>query len=256
MTERYAFRYTEYLGQKRHENCVFDAKTDADPLKADILSRFWGKELTAGFSPLAPLGILVQSPMTKAFQELIDDASDYGADALRVAYLENKMPLSHNQKAAAWRLVDKVWQMMKDSDLPDVYSWNNPVFYPVLSALQKQDVKGAWLNLKTILHNDALPAGIAYGLYPFMPFLVQSIFADIHSKMPLFWDFVLRQKLPPCYFVEVNGAFVLDFYPKNAQDFEQIQKEALSFAPVQNKIKNRMIKRVVNITGKGLNFVV
>ena len=255
MTERYAFRYTEFLIGQTEENKLFATGENDNPLIADIDARFKGMIFVEGQSPLSSFGIRV-SKDDKIMQSLSNDVADYGADALRVALLENKMPLSHNQKAAAWRLVDKLWHILKQVDLGGPTDWDKSDFYPVINSLQAGDYRRAWIDLKTILSMDKVPAGVAFDVYPFMPHLVQSLHTDIHSKMPDFWHFIQSKKLPSCYFIEINGRRVCDFYPKNETDFEKIQKEALSFPAVQNKIENRAIQKVINISGKGLNFVV
>ena len=255
MTERYAFRYTEFLIGQREKNKIFaDLKGD-NPLTADICARFKGLPFAEGDAPLAQFGIRVLQD-DKSLQGLSDDVADYGVDALRTVLLENKIPLSHNQKAAGWRLADKVWHILKQTDLGNPTDWNIPNFYPVINALQNQNWKEAWLCLKTVLNTDKVPAGVAFGIYPFMPHLVQNLYPDIHLKMHDFFDFIQHKKLPPCYFVEINGKRICDFYPSDKEDFEKIQKEALSFPLVQNKIKDKEIQKIINISGKGINFVV
>lgn len=255
MTERYAFRYTEFLiGQAQKDKVFADAIGD-NPLIADIDARLRGLSFAKGQAPLIAFGIQVLTD-DEILQKIKVDTTDYGADALRVALLENKKPLSHNQKAAAWRLVDKLWHLLKQADLGDVGAWDATDFYPVIEALQSKDYKNAWIHLKTILNADIVPAGVAFGIYPFMPHLVQSLYPNIHSKMKDFFIFIKSKKLPPRYFIEFNGKRLGDFYPTNSSDFEKIKKEALSFPFVQNKIKGKEIKKVINISGKGLNFVV
>ena len=255
MTERYAFRYTEFLIGQTEKNKVFVTDENDNPLIGDIKSRFKGLPFVDGLAPLSFFGVRVLKD-DKNIQSLSDDVADYGADALRVALLENKKPLSHNQKAAAWRLVDKLWHILKRVDFGNPDDWDKSDFYPVISSLQAGDYKRAWIDLKTILSMEKVPAGVAFGVYPFMPHLIQSLYPDIHSKMPDFWNFIQSKKLPPCYFIEVNGRRVCDFYPSDGANLEKIQKEALSFSVVQNKTKGKAIQKVINISGKGLNFVV
>ena len=255
MTERYAFRYTEFLIEQTEQDKIFACATGDNPLLADIEARLKGIAFGKGQAPLAAFGIRVQLD-DENLQKIKADTADYGADALRVALLENKMPLSHNQKAAAWRLVGKLWHILKQADLGDVKKWDTTDFYPVIESFQSEDYKSAWIHLKTILNADNVPTGVAFGVYPFMPHLVQSLYPSIHSKMGNFFAFIKSKKLPPRYFVEINGRRVGDFYPINSTDFEKIKKEALSFPFVQNKISGKEIKKVINISGKGLNFVV
>ena len=255
MTERYAFRYTEFLIGQKEENKIFADAEKENPLTADIFARFKGNLFIDGKSPLALFGIRVPTD-DKNMQELIPDVADYGADALRVVLLENKLPLTHPQKTAGWRLADKLWLAFKQMPLGDLQEWDNQIFYPVIEALQQKDFKRAWVDLKTILNMDNVPPAIVFGLYPFMPHLVQSLYPEIHSKMPKFWSFIQSKKLPPRYFVEINGRRVCDFYPTDISNFEKIKKESLSFTAIQNKIKGRKIQKVINISGKGINFVV
>ena len=255
MTERYAFRYMEFLIGQTEKGKIFADCADKNPLIADIDARFKGVPFSDGQSPLADFGICVSSD-DENLQKLRPDVMDYGADALRVALLENKMPLSHNQKAAGWRLVDKLWHILKQTDLGCPSNWNELDFYPIIEALQTGDYKNAWIHLKTILNSDKIPAGVAFGVYPFMPHLVQSLYPNIHSKMNDFWTFIQSKKLPSRYFVEVNGRRICDFYPSDEKDLKKIEKEALSFPAIQNKIKGKKIQKIVNVSGKGLNFVV
>ena len=255
MTERYAFRYTEFLIGQKEENKIFADAEKENPLTADIFARFKGNLFVDGKSPLALFGIRVTTD-DKSLQELMLDVADYGADASRVVLLENKLPLTHPQKTAGWRLADKLWHLLEQTSLGEPQDWDNQLFYPVIEALQQSDFKRAWVDLKTILNMDNVPTGVAFGLYPFMPHLVQSLYPDIHSKMPKFWSFVQSKKLPPRYFVEINGRRIYDFYPTDTGDFEKIKKESLSFPAIQNKIKGRKIQKVINIFGKGINFVV
>ena len=112
MTERYAFRYTEYLIGQKEESKIFADVSDENPLLADIGARFRGMPFDEGKAPLALFGIRV--PLSDdGLQKLSADVADYGADALRVAILENKLPLTHQQKAAGWRLVGNLWHILK-----------------------------------------------------------------------------------------------------------------------------------------------
>ena len=255
MTERYAFRYTEFLIGQKETDKVFADTSSENPLIADICARFKGAHFVNGKASLSALGIRIQKN-DKSLQKVAEDVADYGADALRVATLENKLPLSHNQKAAGWRLADKLWLLLKEKDLSAPDNWLLKTFYPTIETLQNQDFKNAWFCLKTILNADHVPSGVAFGIYPFMPHLVQSIYPNIHSKMPTFWKFIQSIKLPPRYFIEINGKRICDFYPTYSSDFEKIKKEALSFLSVQNKINGKEIKNSIHILGKGINFVI
>ncbi len=257
MTERYAFRYTEYCVAQKEAQVLFNSNTaeNENPLLADIAARFKGSVAGVGEVALAALGIRVAADNAD-LQALTADAPDYGADALRVAVLENNLPLTHNQKAAAWRLVDKMWQFLEQKPNLSNENLNAAQFYPFIGAVQKQDYKTAWFSLKTIFNQQPQNGAFIFALYPFMPHLVQSLYPDIHSKMPDFWQKINQIRLPDCYFIEVGGRFVTNFYPSDENDFEKIKKEALSFVPVQNKIKQKEIKKVIHIPRKGLNFVV
>ncbi|MBO5997528.1 MAG: hypothetical protein J6P93_03285 [Alphaproteobacteria bacterium] len=255
MIERYAFRYTEYQIGLLEKGKMFSDTAADSALMADIANRFLGAPFINGDAPLAVFGIKVPARDEK-LQKLTEDVADYGADALRTVLLENKMPLSHPQKAAGWRFADKVWHILKQMDLGNPTDWDKQGFYPVIDALQKQNWKQAWILLKTILNADKVPSGVGFGVYPFMPHLVQSLYPDIHGKMSDFWRFIEQKKLPPRYFVEVNGRRVCDFYPTDINDFEKTKKESLNFSAVQNKIKGKQVQKVINVSGKGLNFVV
>ena len=253
MTDRYAFRYNEFKIAQIEQNKLFDY-CEKSALQADISARMMGICFSDGSSELAFLGIRV-ALMDENLLSLQEDCTNYGIDAMRVALLENKQPLSYEQKSATWKLVDKLWLSLRDFQLPDLKLINQPVFYPFISAVQKKDFKSAWICLKTVLNEQIQPVCL-FCLYPFMPHLVQSICSDIHSKMAEFWRYLNALEVPKAYFIEVNGKKVMQFYPKNAQNFEEIQQEALSFEQVQNKIRNKQVKKVIHVQGKGLNFVV
>ena len=232
---------------------LFDYE-DVTPLLSDVGARMQGLPFFDGYSSLSFLGIRVDLK-DDTLMFLKDDVSDYGIDALRVVLLENKFPLTHAQKASGWRLADKLWLNLKDLPLGDFEQLNNSLYYPFIQCLQVKDWKKAWFKLKTIFNNHS-DSVLAYCLYPFMPHLVQSIHSEIHSKMAQFWSFVLAIEAPRRYFIEINGRQVCDFYPNSCDDFEKIQKEALFFSAVQNKIKDKEIKKIIHIDGKGINFVV
>ena len=253
MTDRYAFRYNEFKIKQIEQNKLFWSTSDL-PLLSDIAARMSGLMFDVGSAPLSFLGIRVALNDDNLMQ-LENDADDYGVDALRVVLLENKLPLSHEQKTAGWRLADSLWLKLRQLPLGSVSDIENTLFYPFIDAVQKRDFKKAWIALKTVLNNQVSPV-CAYCLYPFMPHLVQSIHSDIHSKMAEFWSFMQNIELPSCYFIEVNGSFIEQFYISDTSDFEKIKKEALSFPLVQNKINGKEIKKVIHITGKGLNFVI
>ena len=161
MTERYAFRYTEYLIGQKEENKIFADVPDKNPLLADIGARFKGVPFDEGKAPLALFGIHV-SQSNDDLQKLSADVADYGADALRVAVLENKLPLTHQQKAAGWRLVGNLWHILKQTPLGVPQDWDNQTFYPVVESLQQKDFKRAWVDLKTILNADNVPQGVCF----------------------------------------------------------------------------------------------
>ena len=253
MTDRYAFRYNEFKIMQIEQKKRFDY-VEKTPLLADIGARMQGICFCEGESPLAFLGIRT-GQKDDSLGILQQDASDYGVDALRIALLENKMPVSHEQKAAGWRLADKLWLSLREKQLCDFNQLNQPLFYPFVQEAQNKNWKKAWIALKTIMNADVEPV-LAFCLYPFMPHLIQSIHFDIHSKMAEFWTFLQQIKVPKRYFIELNGHFVCDFYPEDEKDFEKIKKEALSFSLVQNKIKEKQIKNIIHIVGKGVNFVV
>lgn len=253
MTDRYAFRYNEFKIMQIEQKKRFDYE-DATPLLADIAARMQGLSFCEGEAPLAFLGIRT-AQKDDTLLSLQDDESDYGVDALRIALLENSFPLSHEQKTAGWRLADKLWLSLREKSLGDFNQLKQPLFYPFIQAIQNKEWKKAWITLKTIMNTKIEPVS-AFCLYPFMPHLVQSIHFDIHSKMAEFWSFIQKINVPNRYFIELNGHFVCDFYPEDEKDFEKIQKEALSFPLLQNKIKGKEIKNIIHIDGKGVNFVV
>ena len=55
---------------------------------------------------------------------------------------------------------------------------------------------------------------------------------------------------------ELKKCFDFQNIVSSCDDFEKIQKEALFFSAVQNKIKDKEIKKIIHINGKGINFVV
>ena len=253
MTDRYAFRYNEFKIMQIEQKKRFDY-VEKTPLLSDIGARIQGLGFCEGTSSLAFLGIRSQV-FDDTLDSLQEDTADYGVDALRVALLENKMPLSFEQKSAGWRLVDKLWLSLRSLPLGDFQDLKQPLFYPFVLASQNKDWKKAWIALKSILNEKTVPV-VGFCLYPFMPHLMQSIHFDIHSKMAEFWDFLNTINVPACYFIELNGRYICDFYPSDSKDFEKIKKEALSFPVVQNKIKDKEIKNIIHIDGKGVNFVV
>lgn len=253
MTDRYAFRYNEFKIMQIEQKKRFEY-VEMTPLLSDIGARMQGLGFADGVSSLAFLGIRTEQ-FDETLLSLQDDIIDYGVDALRIALLENKLPLSHEQKSAGWRLADKLWLNLRFAPLTNFDGLNQPLFYPFVASAQNKEWKKAWFALKTILNSGICPVS-AFCLYPFMPHLVQSIHSDIHSKMAEFWDYLQKIKVPTCYFIEVNGRYIADFYPSDETDFEKIKKEALSFPLVQNKIKDKEIKKSIHIDGKGVNFVV
>ena len=253
MTDRYAFRYNEFKIAQIEQNKLFDYH-ETSALLADITARMMGISFTRGTSDLAFLGIRV-SVTDDSLAQFQEDCTNYGVDALRVALLENKQPLASEQKSAMWKLVDKLWLSLRGFQLPDLEQINQPVFYPFISCIQKKDFKSAWICLKTVLNEQIQPACL-FCLYPFMPHLIQSICSDIHSKMAEFWSYINSLDVPSSYFIEVNGKKVMQFFPKNTQNVDEIQQEALSFDLVQHKLQNKPVKNVVHVQGKGLNFVV
>ena len=253
MTDRYAFRYTEFKVAQIEQNKLFNY-SEKNALLADIAARMTGISFIDGKSSLAFLGIRVDL-FDADFENLAEDCTNYGVDAMRVVLLENKQPLTQEQKSAGWKLVDKLWLSLRDFELPELEQINQPVFYPFISAIQKKDWKSAWICLKTVLNEQKMPVCL-FCLYPFMPHLVQSICFDIHSKMAGFWNYINSINVPDSYFIEVNGKKVIQFFPKNTDNFDKIKEEALSFTLIQKKIAGKNIKNVVHVQGKGLNFVV
>ena len=117
MKERYAFRYNEFLIQKQQK--IFDVAGSKNPLLDDIKARFEGVPFTDGISPLLKLGVCVKQTH-KDLEKLLPLTDVYGADAVRLALIEN-MPLTDENLTGCWRFVGNFWrycQTQKKNLLP------------------------------------------------------------------------------------------------------------------------------------------
>ena len=257
-TKRYAFRYAEYLAQQRWTGFSFVHKDGFScPLEEDISNRMTGQPFQTGRKVrLLKLGILSTEKMPREINAS-EWADDFGADAVRLALFLERGKITDTKLTAHWRFMQKAGLLFDGQNLkmPTKKQLQNPLFYPIIENWQKNNLKNALIATKRAVNVSADPSVTLFFLYPFCPHVATYYRPDIHEKMASFYVKIKQIKVPAVYFIEINGKWCGSFYPASG-DEQKIIKEALSLSELQNKIKNRKIKDVVFIKGKGINFVV
>ena len=257
-TKRYPFRYAEYLAQQKWQGFSFAPKRAFPcPLEEDIFNRMTGQPFQSGRKVrLLKLGIL-STEKTQREINASNLADDFGADAVRLSLFLERGKITDNKLTAHWRFIQKAALLFDGHTfkMPTKKQLQDPIFYPVIENWQKSNIKNALILTKRAVNAAADPAATLFFLYPFCPHIATYYYPAIHEKMAAFYAKVKQIKVPPEYFIEINGKWCGSFYPAGTTE-EKIIKEALSLSELQNKIKNRKIKNVVFIKGKGINFVV
>lgn len=249
MKERYAFRYNEFLQQRKEQGKIFEKEKSLNVLLCDVKARFQGKGFVKGDSSLSKLGVRVNGTFSlpENWKELTDM---YGADALRIALIEN-IPLSDENLTGCWRFIGNLWRTLQAYNLMT----NDMSDYVVYETLKKGDYKQVLLALKSAIKNNQIGRDIFKLCYPFMPHLILSFVQDIHEQMPAFYKDIQTKALPNKMFIEVNGKRIMDFYAE-AKDKQEFIDEVLSFGRIKRKITNKSIKRIIFIPQKGVNIVI
>ena len=257
-TKRYPFRYAEYLAQQRWAGLSFAPKSGfATPLEEDISNRMTGQPFQTGRKVrLLKLGILSTEKLLREINAS-EWADDFGADAVRLALFLERGKITDTKLTAHWRFMQKAGLLFDGAPIkmPTKKQLQNPLFFPIIDNWQKNNLKNALISTKRAVNAAADPAATLFFLYPFCPHVATYYRPDIHEKMASFYAKIKKIKVPAVYFIELNGKWCGSFYP-TAEAPQKIIKEALSLSELQNKIKNRKIKDVVFIKGKGLNFVI
>ena len=248
MKERYAFRYNEFIQQQKEAGKLFSLESFSDALLSDVDFRFQGKEFENGESPFFKLGVHVNGNLN--FKGDLNFLADtYGADALRIALIEN-MSLTDQNLTGCWRFIGNFWRLLKTMRLHQELS-----DFKVYESIQKKDYGQTLIDLKSAIKQENIGKDIFKLSYPFMPHLILSFEQDIHEQMPIFYKSIQTMTLPNKMFVQVNGKRVLDFYTR-LEEKQEIIDEVLSFDKIKSKIKGKSVKRIIFIPKKGVNIVV